>query len=166
MKPSDFIIFPWNSVTKNAECEIIIVNIMKILKRTGDTFRELLYDEYKSERLKDKNYSDSEKTYFDKVINYCKSEDTAKLFSSIWAEIKTNILFEVVFNFNNEETVVKQKFNTEKDAKTWADDQEYEYQDIVINENGDDVYATIHKYYNPEDNDNTYTSYEIRPCSI
>ena len=45
----------------------------------------LTFDEYKSERLKDGNFTNSEKQYFDMVIGYCKSEDTAKLFSKSWA---------------------------------------------------------------------------------
>ena len=53
MKPSDFLEYPWNSVTKNSEYETIALNIMVILKRTGDEFRELSFDEYKTERLKD-----------------------------------------------------------------------------------------------------------------
>lgn len=85
MKPSNFTKYPWSSITQNSECETIAKNIMLILKRTGDKFRPLTFDEYKSERLKDGNFTESEKNYFDKVIDYCKSPDTAKLFSKEWA---------------------------------------------------------------------------------
>ena len=84
MKPSNFTKYPWNSITQKSECETIAKNIMLILKRTGDKFRPLTFDEYKSERLKDGNFTESEKQYFDKVIDYCKSPDTAKLFSKEW----------------------------------------------------------------------------------
>ena len=64
---------------------MIARNIMVILKRTGNVFRRLSFDEYKSERIKDGNYSDSEKEYFNMTINYCKSEDAAKSFSKSWS---------------------------------------------------------------------------------
>lgn len=84
MKPSDFLEYPWSLVTQNSECETIALNIMVILKRTGDEFRELTFDEYKTERLKDGGFTEGEKHYFDQVIGYCKSPDTAKLFSKQW----------------------------------------------------------------------------------
>lgn len=84
MKPSNFTKYPWNSVLQNGESEQIALNIMVILKRTGDIFRDLTWDEYKSERLKDKNFSEGEQTFFNKVIDYCKNEDTAKLLSETW----------------------------------------------------------------------------------
>lgn len=84
-KPSDFAReYPWSSVKRNAESETIALNIMKILERTGDEFRELTWDEYKTERKKDGNFTESEKEFFDDVIDYCKSADTAKLFSKTW----------------------------------------------------------------------------------
>ena len=85
-KPSDFLNEPYNSVTQNAECETVARNIMVILKRTGNTFRELTYEEYESERKKDGRYSLNEKECFDKVIDFCKSPDTAKLFSENWRD--------------------------------------------------------------------------------
>lgn len=84
MQPESFLNHPWNSIVKNSESETIACNIMAILYRTGNTFRELTWDEYKEERLKDGNFTESEKSYFDKVISYCKSADTAKLFSKSW----------------------------------------------------------------------------------
>lgn len=84
-KPSDFTFHPFSSVLQNCECEQIACNIMVILKRTGDTFRPLSWDEYVSERKKDGHFTESEKGYFNQVINYCKSVDTANLFSKTWA---------------------------------------------------------------------------------
>jgi hypothetical protein len=84
MKPSNFTKFPWNSVLEKSESETVAQNIMKILKRTGNIFRELSWEEYKSERQKDGNFSDIEKSYFDEVIKFCKSADTAKCFSKTW----------------------------------------------------------------------------------
>ncbi len=84
MKPSNFTNYPWSSVFKKAECETVAQNVMKILERTGNKFRKLSYNEYEKERLKDANYSNGEKKFFDQIIDYCKSEDTAKLFSKSW----------------------------------------------------------------------------------
>lgn len=83
-KPSNFTKYPWNSALKTAESEIVAQNIMKILERTGNTWRELSWIEYKKERLKDGNFSDREKEYFKQVINYCINPDTAVLFSKEW----------------------------------------------------------------------------------
>ncbi len=87
MKPSDFSFTPWGSVLRNSECETVARNIMVIMSRTGDTFRPLEQDEYKSERLKDGNFSEGELVFFDRVIPYCVSADTARLFSPEWANV-------------------------------------------------------------------------------
>jgi hypothetical protein len=57
---------------------------MKILKRSGNEFRDLSYDEYKAHRINDGDFSPSEKHYFSAVIKFCKSADTAKCFSDAW----------------------------------------------------------------------------------
>ncbi len=85
--PSDYTNYPWNSVTKKAECEIVAQNIMKILKRTGNEFRSLSWKEYKQERLKDSAFTPHEKEYFNNVIDYCESSQTANLFSPKWKEV-------------------------------------------------------------------------------
>jgi hypothetical protein len=59
---------------------------MNILKRTGDVFRPLPWDEYKLDREKDGHFTESEHAYFDKVIDYCASAQTAKLFSKGWRD--------------------------------------------------------------------------------
>jgi len=83
-KPSDFTNHPFDSVFKSTEHETIARNIMVILKRTGNKFRPLTWDEYKAERLKDGNFSPREVSYFNEVHEYCVSGDTARLFSKAW----------------------------------------------------------------------------------
>lgn len=85
-KPSDFTNFPFDSVECKSEAETIALNIMVILDRTGNTFRELTWQEYMRERLRDSNFSEGEFSYFNRVISYCKSPDTANLFSKAWAD--------------------------------------------------------------------------------
>ncbi|MEN5308775.1 hypothetical protein ABE425_14760 [Chryseobacterium cucumeris] len=83
-KPSNFTNYPWSSIFHKTEHEVIAVNIMKILSRTGDEFRPIDWEEYKSERLKDGHFSEKEKKYFQDVIPYCESESKAKTFSHHW----------------------------------------------------------------------------------
>ena len=83
--PADFTKYPWSCVFQSSEAEVIAVNIMKILKRTGNEWRKLSWEEYKKERLQDGNFSEREQEYFNKVIDYCQSPETAKLFSKEWA---------------------------------------------------------------------------------
>jgi len=64
-RPSDFTVQPWGSVLQKSEAETIAANIMVILKRTGDEWRSLTWDEYKTERLKDGSFTEGEKVYFD-----------------------------------------------------------------------------------------------------
>lgn len=68
------------------ECrhEIIALNIMTILKRTGDEFRDLSWDEYTLEREKDGKLSIDEQSYFDRVKPYTLSAEIAQTFSSSW----------------------------------------------------------------------------------
>lgn len=84
MKPSNFTKQPIASVLQKSEAETIARNIMVILKRTGDSFRPLSWDEYKAERLKDGHFTESEKRYFDQVIGYCSDAESAKSFSPAW----------------------------------------------------------------------------------
>lgn len=85
LNPSDFKkIFPRNSVFHNYEHELVAKNIMVILDRTGNIFRELSYDEYVEHRLKDGNYSMQEKYYFDNVQKYCVSSEKVMTFSASW----------------------------------------------------------------------------------
>jgi hypothetical protein len=86
-KPSEFAKkHPFGSVFQKTEYEVIAKNIMTILGRTGDTFRELPWEEYKTERQRDKQFTDREEGYFDSVIEYCESAKTARLFSKSWKD--------------------------------------------------------------------------------
>ena len=91
MKPSNFMQQPVGSNAQKSEAETVARNIMVILWRTGDQFRKLSWDEYKAERQKDGNFSEKEHAYFDQVIGYCKSADTAALFSPVWKEAVTAV---------------------------------------------------------------------------
>lgn len=83
-KPSNFTTHPYSSVLQNSESETVAANIMVILKRTGNKWRKLSWEEYKAERLKEGSFTESEKSYFDSVIDYTISPETAKLFSKQW----------------------------------------------------------------------------------
>ena len=72
------------SVLGKSEYETVAQNIMNILKRTRDKFRKLTWEEYKKERLKDGNFSEEEKKFFDQSEVYCQSADNAKKFSKDW----------------------------------------------------------------------------------
>jgi len=85
LKPSDFsVTYPWSSVVNKTEHEIVALNIMKILVRTGNVFRELSWEEYSEERKKDNEFTMMELESFNAVIKYCRSGDTAVLFSERW----------------------------------------------------------------------------------
>lgn len=92
MKPSNFQkASAMASVLQKAEAETVAENIMTILKRTGNTWRRLTYDEYKKERKKDGNYSSEEEYYFNQVIDFCISPETAKLFSPGWRAVAEKV---------------------------------------------------------------------------
>ena len=85
LKPSEFAKKqPSESVFLKSEHETIASNIMTILSRTGDEFRPLTWEEYSIEREKDGNFSYGEKRFFEDVIDYCVSAQTARLFSKEW----------------------------------------------------------------------------------
>ena len=73
--------------------------------------------------------------------------------------------YQVVFfsSINDEEVIVKQQFNSTIEASKWADDCEYSYSDIAIDDLGNDYWKTFYRYYNPEDKE-IYTSYEVKVC--
>ena len=83
-KPSHFLNHPFESVLYKTEAETVAMNIMAILARTGDEFRKLTWEEYEAERLRDGKFSHTESWWFNEVLRYCKSADTAKLFSRDW----------------------------------------------------------------------------------
>lgn len=78
-KPSDFVnIQPWDSVFQKSEYETTASCIMKLLANTGDTWRELTYEEYV------KAQPNANEKRFKEVIKYFKSADTVRLFSKSW----------------------------------------------------------------------------------
>lgn len=85
MKPSDFTRHPWNSVVNEYESEIVAVNIMKILKRTGNRWRWLTWEEYEREREKDGDLQIQEKEVFENIRNSCYSAKSAQEFCGTWA---------------------------------------------------------------------------------
>lgn len=88
-KPSDFNSYPWSSVSQNSETEQIAQNMMVIMKRDmGDKWTPPTWERYKGIRQEDGGFSMAERALFDKVLPYCKSEDTARLFSPTWAKVK------------------------------------------------------------------------------
>lgn len=50
LAPSIFMENPMGSIFQKSESETVARNIMTILKRTGDVFRIIRWDEYKEER--------------------------------------------------------------------------------------------------------------------
>ena len=87
-QPSDLIKkYPFESVFGKAEYETIALNIMRILERTGNTWRKLSYDEYETERLKDSNYSKQEEMYFEQVLKYTENPIMAAKFSDDWKKV-------------------------------------------------------------------------------
>ena len=73
--------------------------------------------------------------------------------------------YEVVFyDYDYDEVVVDQKFDTESEAEEWAISNEYYYQDIAIDDNGNEFWKTTYKYYNPEDKE-AYFGYSVRECN-
>lgn len=86
--PSDLVKkYPFESVFEKSEHETIALNIIRVLERTGNTWRKLSYEEYKTERLKDGNYSKQEEIYFEQVLKYTENPTIAAKFSSEWKKV-------------------------------------------------------------------------------
>lgn len=82
--PSNYTSMPIFSVLQKSEAEIVARNIMIILKRTGNVWRNLSWDEYREERIKDGQFTMGEETYYNMVIGHCQSPETANLFCKNW----------------------------------------------------------------------------------
>ena len=65
---------------------MVAQNIMQILSSLGDDWQPLSWEQYAAERAKDGKYYDYEKGYFDAVIPYCESADTAATLFPVWAQ--------------------------------------------------------------------------------
>lgn len=82
---------PRDSVCQKVEAEIIMSNIVSILYRTKNEWRDLAWEEYKSEREKDGNFTESEKKYFEMVIEYAHPEKIGlfcKRYKQIWKSVQ------------------------------------------------------------------------------
>ena len=75
-------------------------------------------------------------------------------------------MYEIIFfnSINDNEAIIKQKFDSIANANKWANDCEYNYQDIAIDDDNNDYWKTFYRYFNPDDNE-SYTSYEVRECT-
>ena len=86
---------PWSSTLGKMEYEVVAHNIMRILSRTGNAFREITWKEYKLEREKDSaanNHTTDfiifEKPYFEKAEYLSRGDrDELRYFSRTYAEI-------------------------------------------------------------------------------
>lgn len=90
MKPSDFTEQPWSSVFGKSEHETIARNCMVILKKLGDEWKKLTWEEYCEVRKNDGASERSlhgEKKYFDDVVEYAESPEDAMAFSPTWRRI-------------------------------------------------------------------------------
>jgi hypothetical protein len=73
--------------------------------------------------------------------------------------------WEVIFDeYDDGKVAVNQKFDTKKDAIDFVADCEYDFEDEVYDENGNEMWKTITRWYNPEDKE-TYFGYDIREIS-
>ena len=85
LTPKDFAtIFPLRSRFGKAEAEMVALNIMVILARTGNIWRKLEWNEYTRERVKDGALTDSDQYYFEKVVEHTQSPIMAERFSAEW----------------------------------------------------------------------------------
>lgn len=84
-KPSDFALWPKQSLYWKMEPESVAENIMIILARTGDQWTNLSFDEYRKERIRDGDFHKWEEDLFLHVKEYCQSPEMAKSFSPNWA---------------------------------------------------------------------------------
>lgn len=82
--PSHFCDYPWDSVLKQTEAEIVAMNIMKIRRRLGNRW-ELSWQDYERERRKDGNFNPIEQHYFEQVIPLIPDAIGAIAFSTSWA---------------------------------------------------------------------------------
>jgi len=84
--PRDFRNYPWDGVTQNSEDETVARNIMIVLTRNGNVWRELSWEEYVTERMNDGDFSSGEEKCFRNVIHYTTSEEMARKFSPKWRQ--------------------------------------------------------------------------------
>lgn len=87
-RPSQYLTPPREGVLHNEDAEYVALNIMVILVREGNRFKELSWDTYKKHRLLDGNFNETkERPLFDSVVAYTISAATAKDFSPVWRRL-------------------------------------------------------------------------------
>ena len=95
MKPAETKGFPYRSLFRSGNHEAIARNIVTILSRTGNEWRELTEVEYIRERIADAEhdqgggFNPEELIYFRAVAPYLTSEEKAREFSPAWANLET-----------------------------------------------------------------------------
>lgn len=89
LKPSDFMLcHPWNSVLESSECESMACSLMATMNKNGNEWIQPTYEQYVDYRKGlGAGYDVGGKDQYDKIIDYLKSEDTARLFSPSWKEL-------------------------------------------------------------------------------
>ena len=72
-------------------------------------------------------------------------------------------MFQVIFydDYDNEEVRYSKLFNTKSEADIFGISCEYDYQDIVLDADGNEYWKTFYRYYNPEDKE-SYNGYIIK----
>lgn len=89
LKPSNFLSHPWGSVMQNCEYETIARNIMVMLSRCGNTWKPLTWEKYVFERIIDgakESEIERERPYFDRVVGFCVSAESANAFAPGWGK--------------------------------------------------------------------------------
>ena len=85
--PSAFTVWPYSSVLRDSHCEQVAVNIMVILKRTGDAWRPMSADEYGSQPERNGVLSARQADLFHRVAPLVATEAMARKFSPEWAKV-------------------------------------------------------------------------------
>ncbi len=142
-KPSNFTNYPFNSVFKNCESEVVAKNIMVILKNTGNKWRKLNWKEYKEYREKEGDFSNLEKNYFEKVVPYCTSPKNASLFSHNWT-LKEQTYGVVKREIDNFFFTIKEEYQKfEKGYKPHGFNINKGYADEITLSNGRKLYTGV-----------------------
>jgi hypothetical protein len=106
-RPSHFTNYPWSSVKQKSEWESIAQNIMRVMSEHGNDFSiGLSLEQYTAYREKEGGSVRISQESFDELMEYCKSAETAKLFSKDW---KDGVHMEV---FGNDEKTSNEDHNS------------------------------------------------------
>lgn len=86
MNPSNFTTTPVNSILgkRHFAYDITARNIMKILERTGNQWRQLSWQEYKAEMNKDNNRVDGTRPIFDDIAGMLSDEVGTRCYCCCW----------------------------------------------------------------------------------